>query len=725
VINSDRTYQLTSKMSWSCHLLSTIILIFLSSSSFGQDLENFTTLESKGPLPSDFVELSLDKYQDAIHENHDEELDKEFFLDSRFFVDKLLLGGNVLFNEECSEYVKDVAKYVLKDQPELFNKLRFYVLKSNIANAFSTDQGIIFVTTALLARVENEAQLAFILAHEISHFTENHVRKSYKKEQQIESGTEKYEKDSYNEKIASLSAYSRDHELRADKKGMEMMLNTEYSTDALFGAFEMLLYSYLPFEDKNVSKTFLDSKHLEIPKDRFECEIKEIIQYEDVDDKNSTHPNIQSRMDGVYTHLNDRTSLGNLKFKISQEKFERVQLLARFDEINILLTEREYGRALYSVYILQETFPKNKFLELSKIKALYGLVKYKNHDRYDEVIVPYEDSEGEISKLHYFIENISKVELNVICYRHAYDAKEKYFTDIFRLYEKDILKELAVNSDLPINELQPLSYKDFLITQKNGPTFDIKDSIVKIDNSDLSKFSKIKLKKKLRAMKIDTSQTYTLDEDYYLFCLSDIVQNDGLKEKLKTNKSDSNRNNNGTSRTTSSSNVLGLRKIVIVDPIFEIFDKNQQRQHIESEKMKMETSDAYLKKYPKLKIDRTILDSKNLNDSNIETYNHIGILFHWVMEIIEHKDIDMISSTHDRMNELTEFYETSHFVFTGIFVYKNKHKLFTRYFTEITAFSVNAEKDYLENGQSEIVLSRIKGIQLESYIFDILYNLNH
>ena len=68
-----------------------------------------------------------------------------------------------------------MANKLLEKEPKLRKELRFYTIKSNVTNAFSTDQGIIVVTSGLISQITSEAHLAYILAHEIAHYTEKHV----------------------------------------------------------------------------------------------------------------------------------------------------------------------------------------------------------------------------------------------------------------------------------------------------------------------------------------------------------------------------------------------------------------------------------------------------------------------------------------------------------------------------------------------------------------------
>jgi predicted Zn-dependent protease len=58
----------------------------------------------------------------------------------------------------------------------------FGTLASDVANAYSAPSGYVLVTHGLLLRVENEAQLAGVLAHEIGHVTRRHALRVFTEE---------------------------------------------------------------------------------------------------------------------------------------------------------------------------------------------------------------------------------------------------------------------------------------------------------------------------------------------------------------------------------------------------------------------------------------------------------------------------------------------------------------------------------------------------------------
>ena len=734
-------------------LFSTLILFgFLS---HAQELNDFTTLKSGGEIPKDFTTLSSEKVEGAIEKNDDKELDKEFFVNTRYFIDELLLSGQVLFNEPLSDYVQKVAKYTLRQDKKLFKELRFYVLKSTAVNAFSTDQGIIIFTTGLLSQLENEAQLAFIIAHEVSHFTETHVRNGYVERQNYKKSRGRYSRMSYNDAVNTLSVYDKANELSADEKGIEIFLKSNYSVDEIYGAFQVLLYSYLPFEDRVFDTTFFDTEIMKVPGVFFADSINPITLEEDYDDEGSTHPNIKTRIDKAIDIIGDKSSRGDLQFQVGEEEFNRVKNLARFESINLNLADRYYADALYEVYILQNEFPDNRFLDLSFVKCLYGLSKYKNAGRYNEVTRKLKKVEGESYVLHAFLKDLSKEQLNVITYRHLYDMSKKYPSDpIFQEYMADFKKEFAMYSKVEFKDLKDQDFTEYMAQlDSNLVTFDLEDSIRKVDESDLSKFQKIKLKKKLRELGSE-ERNLTGEGDFHLFALRDIVASEDIVADLEKERRQAENEieekeqakNIADAEAQKSGYHLGIDKLLVVDPIYESYKLNADRNHQKSEDKKISVSSIYSEDYKRLDLDIEVLDSKTLNLLEAEKYNEIGLINSWMSEVIDHEDIDMISSSHDRIAPICDKYATSKFLFSGIYGYKERSQasimhlygimlvytapfaladlLVVHNYFELVAFEMDGRTDEIEFVEVHDV--NLKGINsiLRVYIYDILYQLS-
>jgi predicted Zn-dependent protease len=78
-------------------------------------------------------------------------------------------------NAYLSKVGRNLATY--SPRPEIV--WTFGVLDSPTLNAFSAPGGYVFVTTGLLKLIDNEAQLAGVLGHEIGHISGRHALKSY------------------------------------------------------------------------------------------------------------------------------------------------------------------------------------------------------------------------------------------------------------------------------------------------------------------------------------------------------------------------------------------------------------------------------------------------------------------------------------------------------------------------------------------------------------------
>ena len=93
----------------------------------------------------------------------------------------LLGAAPLLDNQRAQRYVNIVGRWVAMqtERPDL--PWRFGVLDDNDINAFAVPGGSVFITKGLLVRMKNEAELAGVLAHEISHVLRKHHLKAIKK----------------------------------------------------------------------------------------------------------------------------------------------------------------------------------------------------------------------------------------------------------------------------------------------------------------------------------------------------------------------------------------------------------------------------------------------------------------------------------------------------------------------------------------------------------------
>lgn len=103
---------------------------------------------------------------------------------------ELLAKYSPLDDEDLNEYVQTVGQAVAmaSDRPQTFSGYHFQVLDAEEVNALSIPGGFIFVTKGMLRLVENEDELACVLAHEVAHVALGHGSEAIVKSRRLKAG---------------------------------------------------------------------------------------------------------------------------------------------------------------------------------------------------------------------------------------------------------------------------------------------------------------------------------------------------------------------------------------------------------------------------------------------------------------------------------------------------------------------------------------------------------
>lgn len=148
----------------------------------------------------------------------------------------------VLRKHEIESYLQGIADNLY---PEFAGRVTIRVFRGPQANAFCLPNGSIYINQGLLARMENEAQAASVIGHEIAHFTHRH---SYSNVNTVKSVgafavftgllgggiiTDLLA-------ISSMTGYSRDLEREADAVGFQRMVKAGYDPREAVKVFTLL-----------------------------------------------------------------------------------------------------------------------------------------------------------------------------------------------------------------------------------------------------------------------------------------------------------------------------------------------------------------------------------------------------------------------------------------------------------------------------------------------------
>jgi len=163
-------------------------------------------------------------------------------------------SGWLYRNPELETYLNEVAAKLkaFTDSPDISFDIK--IINDPNLNAFAFPNGVIYVHTGVLARMENEAQLAALLAHEMTHCTHRHslrVLKSIKDrpgymaavQNSIEKVAMVQELAQFlgvNGSIAAVTGYTREFETEADRVGLDLMAQAGYDPRQALNLFEHL-----------------------------------------------------------------------------------------------------------------------------------------------------------------------------------------------------------------------------------------------------------------------------------------------------------------------------------------------------------------------------------------------------------------------------------------------------------------------------------------------------
>ncbi len=315
-----------------------------------QDFDHYQTLLPQGSVPKDFTERSSVKVAVDISDlNQKKEKGRvrkakqKFVLESTYGIDGFLTGGSVLFNDEISNYLAAVLEEVLKPYPELQNKIRIYAVKSSVVNAYTTNNGIIFVNLGLLSRLENEAQLAFILSHEVIHYQKKHVINAYVNNVEIRRGRGDYRNLSLQDKSLVKSRFSQELESEADMGGAEIFFKSAYKKDSIHLVFDILKTAEYPLTWGRFDNQVFEAGQYLFPDTLDLATVRKPKIDDSYDDSGLTHPNIRKRKRAIVRKF-DQGGAGE-EYKISKTQFFKARKLAQFDLCRTHLLDHSFMEA--------------------------------------------------------------------------------------------------------------------------------------------------------------------------------------------------------------------------------------------------------------------------------------------------------------------------------------------------------------------------------------------
>jgi len=212
------------------------------------------------------------KLAEAVKEIHGPDESEEIAIGRQIAGD--LLGASPLVKDaKLQTYVNQVGEWVASqsERPDL--PWHFGVIQSDDVNAFAAPGGYIFVTRGLYRLLQNEADLAGVLGHEIGHVIRKHHLKLVQQGRLLEAGSKALTKQvGGNDKVQQLigsgaeivaRSLDKDSEFEADRIGVVLATRAGYDPYGLPGVLQQI--GHFAKDDGSVALLFKTHPH---PDDR-------------------------------------------------------------------------------------------------------------------------------------------------------------------------------------------------------------------------------------------------------------------------------------------------------------------------------------------------------------------------------------------------------------------------------------------------------------------------
>lgn len=711
-------------------------MILLVSSTFVYSQNpSFEPVQSKGTLPEDILIRKSEKIKSAIEENASKKDKKrkkraEFAAGSANSIHELLLSGDVLYNDMYSVYLNKIKDELLSQDEELRKKITVYAVKKSVPNAFTFNDGKVFFNIGLLSYLNSEAEIAFILAHEISHYTQKHSIKTFEKATDIlPKGYTKNKND-----IFAINQFSQEQEKEADSKGLELFIKSKYRRTGALSMFEALERTEFPLMDYKFprelisnSRLFFNSKFeldsiipYELATDSMVLKLEKKVKAEedrlkemaenktkkkektktrtsvltksktsesddDSEDNNdddepflfeTTHPESPLRRKILSTKMNSEgvdTSIGDDFITSTEEEFFELKRNAIIESIRNQIINHQYEEAsYYSAGLLlidsNDLYFKKLFAKSFGSMALFSTKEWRNvHTKFNKTKGYYSD----YLYMMYNMYNTDKALLITTALNYCYIQHKQYPKDL-EFYELCVALAYKLKKEFSIDEK---FFKDIEISKVTYNEEKAKKEIYKKDRKNKTKKNEDNRNGKFDNLVVTSLSEYK-DENELKQIFNDAKN---LEETKKVLDTDSKKE---YEKWLNENSVGTIKKVIVYFPFFRKFKKVDitSNKIAKNEKRNDEFKEQILDAAKIANLEVEILDNSSLSSEDMDKLNDLSRLKEYFTNITFNDYVYKPNLLDKKiLSDLRSKYKSDHILFIGAMPYISQTYLITLY----------------------------------------------
>jgi len=609
-----------------------------------QEQHGFLPFEPNAPIPSDFLISFPAAYEAKLATikarfPRQKQVERAYYRESTYYLRRILQSGKVLFNDSVSGYVNKVADQLLRHRPKLRKELKFFAVRSHVVNAFATEDGMVLVNVGLIAQLESEAELAFILAHEIAHYAKQHARDVFIQSRNSFTPSRSLRTHKGIEAVLlDQNLYSRGVEREADTWGTRLFISSGYNLQAAIRVFSLLQDTPQPFATDSLDYTQIWPVSEPIPADWLQVPASQTEPMAEASlswSASPSHPAPESRKKAVRTMLEGLPTAGRPFSLVGEADFREVRRQCRYMSCRLLLAAGGYEYALLGLYKLAQD--NDNPVEARQLHSMilygwYGLSKYANAGRFFDIHSPFESLQKGARQFTWFTEQLSPLQLNSLCLHGLWNQLQTsdaspldsaMFKDLVREYE-----EIYLLKGDSLNRAEILAEEDSTGLVKG--LLEIPSFRELLGQNHTGREGEVSPRKKKRHPRDVWGADLHASEKGVVYVQPGYLRvDDRLLDPILFVSSEE-------SRISLTHEVAGLSK----------------QAHIPF----------------------TLLTTDSLQAQDIERFRDIMYAQDWLEFIAQHEQLTLVSPFHNELRDLTDRYGTSHFVWLDIYSFTRYRK---------------------------------------------------
>lgn len=425
----------------------------------GQELVPFSSNAAQLRTPIKNLEQRHQEQLSRLSGSLKNELASEY--QKRFdYLKEIYAVSELVTDSATVHYLQAISQKIIRSNPALQNRsTSIHFARAWWPNAVSYGDGTILFNINLFSRLENEAQAAFIICHELSHYFldhsnetirqyvtlihSDHFQKQLKTIQQSD-----YRKNRQLDQLVKKLNYSdrkhsRDKEFQADSMAVLFMAKTGYDMRAAVSCLGLLdsidkekLAGSLQLEKQFHFASYpFRQKWIRVP-GRTLSELKaEQVSVVDTAamDSLKTHPDCSKRIAALENEVNRTYQENQQLFLVDEDMFRALQKRFEAEQIQYCLDKREISRGLYYSLLLYHHYPESAWLAATIGDCLNQLYQAQLDHRMGKLIeLPGSSTNAEYEQLLRFLQQVRIEELASLSYhfmqKHAsrFQQQEKF-----------------------------------------------------------------------------------------------------------------------------------------------------------------------------------------------------------------------------------------------------------------------------------------------------------